>query len=188
MKSSASMAWNSFVPLPSAGNRGHGAPPLPSSHPGMSPHGAHHHPGGPGSVAATPGIAAGSVVSSHPVSVAQQQQRERDEREARERDREVREREQREREREREHLAAAERLHRQVEARDYVAAQQRAAYYAATAPSSQQVYYCFVRVRESTIDFHLIVFRYLVRRVYLEKWIIHRPRLIRGRLNLRYRW
>lgn len=37
------------------------------------------------------------------------------------------------------HLVAAERLHRQAEARDHVAAQQRAAYYAATAPPTQQV-------------------------------------------------
>lgn len=88
----------------------------------MTAHAGHHHPGGPGATAA------------HPVTVAQQQQREREEREARERERDARERE-----REREHLVVAERLHRQAEARDHVAAQQRAAYYAATAPPAQQV-------------------------------------------------
>ncbi|KAI4476626.1 hypothetical protein M0804_013443 [Polistes exclamans] len=127
---SASMAWNTFIPLPPHGSRSHGGP-----HSGMAAHGGHHHPGGPGSTA------------THPVTVAQQQQqqREREEREARERERERerdRERDAREREREREreqHMAVAERLHRQAEARDHVAAQQRAAYYAATAPATQQV-------------------------------------------------
>ncbi|KAK2585971.1 hypothetical protein KPH14_010548 [Odynerus spinipes] len=102
---SASMAWNTFIPLPPPGSRSHGGP-----HSGMTAHAGHHHPGGPGATAA------------HPVTVAQQQQREREEREARERERDARERE-----REREHLV------------DHVAAQQRAAYYAATAPPTQQV-------------------------------------------------
>ncbi|XP_051173080.1 probable JmjC domain-containing histone demethylation protein 2C isoform X3 [Leptopilina boulardi] len=116
---SASMAWNSFIPLPPPGSRTHGTP-----HGGLTPHG-HHHPG--------------AVSAAHPVTVAQQQQREREEREARERDRDAaaRDREQRERE----HLAAAERLHRQADVRDHAAAaHQRAAYYAATVqPTAQQV-------------------------------------------------
>ncbi|XP_043460930.1 probable JmjC domain-containing histone demethylation protein 2C isoform X2 [Leptopilina heterotoma] len=116
---SASMGWNSFIPLPPPGSRTHGTP-----HGGLTPHG-HHHPG--------------AVTAAHPVTVAQQQQREREEREARERDRDAaaRDREQRERE----HLAAAERLHRQADVRDHTAAaHQRAAYYAATAqPTAQQV-------------------------------------------------
>ncbi|XP_015608899.1 lysine-specific demethylase 3B isoform X2 [Cephus cinctus] len=113
---SATMVWNSYIPLPPPGNRGHGG------HSGMTAHAGHHHPG--------PGGAA------HPVTVAQQQQqqREREEREARERERDTAAREQRERERE--HIS--ERLHRQAEARDHVAAQQRAAYYAATAPPAAQ--------------------------------------------------
>ncbi|EZA53219.1 Lysine-specific demethylase 3B, partial [Ooceraea biroi] len=88
------------------------------------------HPGGPPVAAA-----AAAVAAAHPLTVAQQQQREREEREARERERErdAREREQRE------HLVAAERLHRQVEARDHVAAQQRAVYYATAGPPAQQV-------------------------------------------------
>ncbi|XP_023290745.1 lysine-specific demethylase 3A isoform X2 [Orussus abietinus] len=117
---SASMAWNSFIPLPPPGSRSH------AGHAGLPAHGGHHHAG--------PGAAA------HPVTVAQQQQREREEREARERERDAaaREREREQREREREHLAAAERLHRQAEARDHAVAQQRAAYYAATAPPTAQ--------------------------------------------------
>lgn len=123
------MGWNSFIPLPPPGSRTHGAPP---PHTGLTAHtaatGHHSHPGGP------PG--AGTTVT-HPVSVQQQQREEREARE-RERERDAREREQRERERE--HLAA-ERLHRQAEARDHVVAQQRA-YYAATGPA-QQVRLCF---------------------------------------------
>ena len=118
---SASMPWNSFIPLPPPGSRTHGTP-----HAGLAPH-SHHHPS--------------AVSGAHPVTVAQQQHREREEREARDRERDaaVREREQRERE----HMAAAERLHRQAEVRDHAAAaHQRAAYYAATAPpTAQQVCY-----------------------------------------------
>ncbi|XP_015112860.1 probable JmjC domain-containing histone demethylation protein 2C isoform X3 [Diachasma alloeum] len=114
---SASMAWNSFIPLPPPGSRSH--PSAPPPHSALTGHSGHHHPGG---------------ATSHSVTVAQQQQqREREERDARERERDAQARE-----REREHLAAAERLHRQAEARDHAVAQQRAAYYAATAPSTAQ--------------------------------------------------
>ncbi|KZC07767.1 Lysine-specific demethylase 3B [Dufourea novaeangliae] len=120
---STSMAWNTFIPLPPPGSRTHAAP-----HSGMTAHVGHHHPG--------PGAA-----GAHPVTVAQQQQREREEREREARERDAREQRQRENENlgMREHLAAAERLHRQAEARDHAAAQQMAAYYAATAPPTQQV-------------------------------------------------
>lgn len=122
---STSMAWNSFLPLPPPGSRTHAAP-----HSGMTAHVGHHHPG------------TGAAVT-HPVTVAQQQQREREEREREARERDAREQRQRETEnlgmREHHLAAAAERLHRQAEARDHVAAQQRAAYYAATAPPTQQV-------------------------------------------------
>ncbi|XP_043588061.1 probable JmjC domain-containing histone demethylation protein 2C isoform X3 [Bombus pyrosoma] len=120
---STSMAWNTFIPLPPPGSRTHATP-----HSAMTAHVGHHHPG--------PGAAA-----AHPVTVAQQQQREREEREREARERDAREQRQRETENlgMREHLVAAERLHRQAEARDHVAAQQRAAYYAATAPPTQQV-------------------------------------------------
>ncbi|XP_076294418.1 lysine demethylase 3 isoform X2 [Lasioglossum baleicum] len=120
---STSMAWNTFIPLPPPGSRTHGAP-----HSGMTAHVGHHHPG---AGAGTP----------HQVTVAQQQQREREEREREARERDAREQRQRETENlgMREHLAVAERLQRQAEARDHVAAQQRAAYYAATAPQTQQV-------------------------------------------------
>lgn len=122
MQQSTSMAWNTFIPLP-PGNRPHGAP-----HSGMTAHVGHHHPG--------PGAA-----GAHPVTVAQQQQREREEREREARERDAREQRQRETENlgMREHLAATERLHRQADAREHAAAQQRAAYYAATAPPTQQV-------------------------------------------------
>ncbi|KAI4495689.1 hypothetical protein M0802_008524 [Mischocyttarus mexicanus] len=112
---SAPMAWNTFIPLPPHGSRSHGGP-----HSGMTAHGGHHHPGGPGATAA------------HSATVAQQQQQQQQQRE--------REREERERERERdarEHLSISERL-RQAEARDHVT-QHRAAYYATTAPPTQQV-------------------------------------------------
>lgn len=95
----------------------------------MTAHVGHHHPG------------TGAAVT-HPVTVAQQQQREREEREREARERDAREQRQRETENlgmREHHLVAAERLHRQAEARDHVAAQQRAAYYAATAPPTQQV-------------------------------------------------
>lgn len=121
---STSMAWNSFLPLPPPGSRTHAAP-----HSGMTAHVGHHHPG------------TGAAVT-HPVTVAQQQQREREEREREARERDAREQRQRETENlgmREHHLVAAERLHRQAEARDHVAAQQRAAYYAATAPPTQQV-------------------------------------------------
>lgn len=111
------MTWNSFIALPPPASRSHQAGPPP--HSGMTGHSGHHHPGG---------------ATSHSVTVAQQQQqREREEREARDREHDAQARE-----REREHLANAERLHRQAEARDHAVAQQRAAYYAATAPSTAQ--------------------------------------------------
>ncbi|XP_014488908.1 PREDICTED: probable JmjC domain-containing histone demethylation protein 2C isoform X3 [Dinoponera quadriceps] len=114
----SSLSWNTFIPLPPTG-RSHGAP-----HSGMTaPHAGHHHPGGPGATAAAAAVA-------HPVTVAQQQQREREERE--------REREWEQRENEHQ-LATAVRLHLRQESRGHVAAQQGAAYFAATAPPSQQV-------------------------------------------------
>lgn len=118
--------------------------PAPRAHGTLTSHStaSHHgHPSGPpAGGAAVAAAAAAAAAVAHPVVAQQQQQREREEREARERERERDAREREQREREREHLAAAERLHhRQVEAsRDHVA-QQRAAYYAATMPSAQQV-------------------------------------------------
>lgn len=133
---STSMAWNTFIPLPPPGSRTHATP-----HSAMTAHVGHHHPG--------PGAAA-----AHPVTVAQQQQREREEREREARERDAREQRQRETENLgiREHLVAAERLHRQAEARDHVAAQQRAAYYAATAPPTQQVRMRVVVTIERSIE------------------------------------
>ncbi|XP_057340415.1 probable JmjC domain-containing histone demethylation protein 2C isoform X2 [Microplitis mediator] len=125
--STASAPWSNFVTLPPPGSRSHGAPP---SHAGLPSHG-HHHPG-PG------GATHPSQVTSQQQQHQQQQQqqerqrREREEHDARERERE---RDVQAREREREHLAAAERLHRQAEAREHHRA---AAYYAATAPSAAQ--------------------------------------------------
>lgn len=118
--------------------RSHGAPLS-----GMTaPHAGHHHPGGPGAAVA----AAANTAVVHPMTMAQQQQqREREKRELeREREREKQRdlEQQREREweqqRENEQLAAAVRLHFR-DTRDHVAAQQGAAYFAATAPPSQQV-------------------------------------------------
>ncbi|XP_036140897.1 lysine-specific demethylase 3A isoform X2 [Monomorium pharaonis] len=114
MQTAPLMGWRAFTQVP------------PNT-PGSLAHPSAHHtiPCGP------PGGSVSAI--THPV-VVQQQQRDREERE-----REARERE-RERERdvrEREHLVAAERLHqRQTEARDV---QQRAAYYAATTQSAQQI-------------------------------------------------
>ncbi|XP_076625774.1 lysine demethylase 3 isoform X2 [Colletes latitarsis] len=120
---STSMTWNTFIPMAPSGSRTHAAP-----HSGMTAHVGHHHPGA-------------GAASGHPVTVAQQQQREREEREREARERDSREQRQRETENMgmREHLVSAERLHRQVDVREHVVAQQRAAYYAATAPPTQQV-------------------------------------------------
>ncbi|KAK0086395.1 hypothetical protein PV325_003271 [Microctonus aethiopoides] len=119
------MAWNSFIPLPPPSSRSHGGPP--QSHASIPSHGHHHSSGGGGG---------GGGGATHPAVV--QHQRERDERDTRERDRDSQAREREQREREREHLVAAERLHRQAEARDHAAAQHRAAYYGATAPPTAQ--------------------------------------------------
>lgn len=184
-----SASWNSFLTMaPPGTGRTHGAPP---PHSGLTAHGHHGHPGGPPG-----GITAGAA---HPVTVAQQH-REREEREAmeRERERDAREREQREREREREqHLA--ERLHR-VEARDHVAAQQRAAYFANTAPPAQQVRFC-VGARATYISYKspllndliyffssvFACFRFLDPRACPGKWSTRRRRRTRERRSRRCR-
>lgn len=114
------------VPPPThPSSRTHGAPP------GLAAHAAASHRGHPGHLGGTPGGAPAAAVTTHPVNVVQQQ-REREEYEKTAREmREIRERE---------NLAAERQVQRQVEAtRDHIAAQQRAAYYAATASPAQQV-------------------------------------------------
>lgn len=128
MQSASIAAWSNFLPVvpPSThpSSRTHGAPP------GLTAHAAASHRGHPGHLGGTPGGAPAAAVTTHPVNVVQQQrEREEYEKSAREM-REIRERE---------NMAAERQVQRQAEARDHIAAQQRAAYYAATASPAQQV-------------------------------------------------
>lgn len=124
-----SMAWSNFLPVvppPHPPSRTHGAPP------GLTAHAAASHRGHPGHLGGTPGGAPAAAVTTHPVTVAQQREREREEYDNKVRDiREIRERES---------LAAERQVQRQAEARDHIAAQQRAAYYAAS-PAQQVCLY-----------------------------------------------
>lgn len=142
MQTASIASWNNFLPIvpppTHPPSRTHGAPP------GLTAHAAASHRGHPGHLGGTPGGAPAAAVTTHSVSVAQQQR----EREEYDKVRDIREI------RERENLAAERQVQRQAEARDHIAAQQRAAYYAAS-PAQQVclyvIYWKFSRVDRTEI-------------------------------------
>ncbi|XP_011264721.2 probable JmjC domain-containing histone demethylation protein 2C isoform X3 [Camponotus floridanus] len=125
MQTASIASWNNFLPIvpppTHPASRTHGAPS------GLTAHAAASHRGHPGHLGGTPGGAPAAAVTTHSVSVAQQQQREREEYDKVRDIREIRERDA---------VLAVERQVRQIETRDHIAAQQRAAYYA-TSPAQQ---------------------------------------------------